>query len=99
MEHTLLMGDYGTGEFFSFLALQLESFQTFFKTSLYASKIIFMIPKHYNLCILCPTGKTLILEAAAKTLSERDDTKVVFIMALGETKKCFTLPFEYLSHT
>ena len=30
------------------------------------------------------TGKTLILEAAAKTLSERDDTQVVFICALGE---------------
>ena len=29
-------------------------------------------------------GKTLILEAAAKTLSEREDTEVVFIMGLGE---------------
>ena len=29
-------------------------------------------------------GKTLILEAAAKTLSERENTDVVFIMALGE---------------
>ena len=29
-------------------------------------------------------GKTLILEAAAKTLSEKEDTEVVFIMALGE---------------
>ena len=29
-------------------------------------------------------GKTLILEAAAKTLSERENTEVVFIMALGE---------------
>jgi len=47
MEHTLLVGDYGT-------------------------------------------GKTLILEAAAKTLSERDDTEVVFICALDyneDTKK------------
>ena len=33
------------------------------------------------------TGKTLLLEAAAKTLSERDDTEVVFILALGETQK------------
>ena len=33
------------------------------------------------------TGKTLILDAAAKTLSEREDIQVVFIMALGETQK------------
>ena len=31
-------------------------------------------------------GKTLILEAAAKTLSQREDTEVVFISALGETE-------------
>ena len=31
-------------------------------------------------------GKTLILEAAAKTLSDKEDTEVVFIMALGETQ-------------
>ena len=37
--------------------------------------------------ILYTKGKTLILEAAAKNLSEKDDTEVVFIMALGETKK------------
>ena len=30
-------------------------------------------------------GKTLLLEAAAKTLAEREDTEVIFIMALGET--------------
>ena len=29
-------------------------------------------------------GKTLILEAATKTLAERENTEVVFIMALGE---------------
>merc|ERR1712110_555972 len=43
MEHTLLMGDYGT-------------------------------------------GKTLILEATAKTLSEREDTEVVFISALDYSR-------------
>ena len=32
------------------------------------------------------SGKTLILEEAAKTLAQREDTRVVFIMALGETK-------------
>ena len=34
--------------------------------------------------IISLEGKTLILEAAAKTLSEKEDTEVVFIMALGE---------------
>ena len=34
--------------------------------------------------IISLEGKTLILEAAAKTLSEKEDTDVVFIMALGE---------------
>ena len=38
----------------------------------------------YNIfALFTTTGKTLILEAAAKTLSERDDTEVVFISALG----------------
>ena len=32
------------------------------------------------------SGKTLILEEAAKTLAQRENTRVVFIMALGETK-------------
>ena len=32
------------------------------------------------------TGKTLILEAAAKMLSEREDTEVVFICALDYKK-------------
>ena len=36
------------------------------------------------------TGKTLILEAAAKTMLEMDDTEVVFIIALGETQKSYT---------
>ena len=34
--------------------------------------------------IISLEGKTLILEAAAKTLSEKENTEVVFIMALGE---------------
>ena len=32
-------------------------------------------------------GKTLILEAAVQSLSMRADTEVVFVMALGETKR------------
>ena len=41
----------------------------------------------YNIfALFTTTGKTLILEAAAKTLSEREDTEVVFICALGEEK-------------
>ena len=44
------------------------------------------------------TGKTLILEAAAKTLSEREDTKVVFIMALGETQKSQTIIYNTNCH-
>ena len=40
------------------------------------------------------TGKTLILEAAAKTLSEeREDTEVVFICALGRYKDFMILLF------
>ena len=34
------------------------------------------------------SGKTLILEEAAKTMTQRENTRVVFIMALGETKLC-----------
>ena len=30
------------------------------------------------------TGKTLILEAAAQSLSERENTEVVFVLALGK---------------
>ena len=58
MQHTLLVGDYGTG----------------------------LCIKHCLQLLLdiIETGKTLILEAAAKTLSEREDTQVVFICALGE---------------
>ena len=33
--------------------------------------------------IFLSIGKTLILEAAAKTLAQREDTEVVFICALG----------------
>ena len=62
-QHSLLMGDYGTGR----VAMPLSS-----------------------ALIILYTGKTLILEAAAKTLSERDDddtqVQVVFISALGEAK-------------
>ena len=35
------------------------------------------------------TGKTLILEASLKTLSQRENTKVFFINALGMTLLCF----------
>ena len=34
------------------------------------------------------TGKTLILDAAAKTLSEREDTEVVFICAICVGEEC-----------
>ena len=63
MEHTILMGDYGTGDPFYFKTLVVSRLNHIF------------------------TGKTLILEAAAKTLSDRNDTEVVFIMALGEKVK------------
>lgn len=43
------------------------------------------------------TGKTLILEAATKTLSEKDDTELVFILALGKSKDNW-LKFEINKH-
>ena len=41
------------------------------------------------------SGKTLILEEAAKTMAQRENTRVVFIMALGEiiSKLCIILRF------
>ena len=35
---------------------------------------------------LCHSGKTLLLEAAAQTLAQRENTTEAFIMALGGTK-------------
>ena len=60
MEHTLLIGDYGTG------------------WCRYHDQMSFcqMYPSY--------TGKTLILEAAAQSLSERENIEVVFVLALGK---------------
>ena len=60
MEHTLLMGDYGTGWCRIIMSFNIRSQFA---------------------------GKTLILEAAVQSLSMRADTEVVFVMALGETKR------------
>ena len=40
--------------------------------------------------IFCHSGKTLILEEAAQTLAQMENTRVVFIMALGgwDSVKC-----------
>ena len=60
MEHTLLIGDYGTG------------------WCRYHDQLSFC--QMYPSC----TGKTLILEAAAQSLSKGENTEVVFVLALGK---------------